>query len=205
MQNKKIIIIGIFVVVAFLGAILINGLLKNGVFGGNSSSFNDQVIKTEVINVNDVPEVDGIKTTKKSTSLFVVEIKGEVLYPGVYEFESDEVLVQDVIAIAGGLTKRADTSLINLASLVLNHSSITIGSKDEKSYVLREGEDIPKININTCTKEELESLDGIGEAKAIEIINYRKINGYFRSIEDLKQVNGIGDVVYQKIKDYITV
>lgn len=204
MQNKNVIVIGIFAVITILGAILINNLFKNGLIGGSSSSPDSNIV-TKIINVDDVVEVEGVKTTSKKDNHLVVEIKGEVVFPGIYEFYSDEVLVQDVINMAGGLTKRADTSLINLASLVANHSSITIGSIETKSYVLGEGEEDSKININTCTQEELESLEGIGESKAIQIINYRKINGFFQSIEDIKKVNGVGDAVYQKIKDYITV
>ena len=204
MQNKNVIVIGIFAVITILGAILINNLFKNGVIGASSSSDNTQIV-TKIINVDDIVEVEGVKTTSKKDNHLVVEIKGEVVFPGIYEFDNDEVLIQDVINMAGGLTKRADTSLINLASLVTNHSSITIGSIESKSYVLGEGEKENKININTCTKEELESLEGIGESKAIQIINYRKVNGLFQSIEDIKNVSGIGDAVYQKIKDYITV
>ena len=160
---------------------------------------------TKIVYVDDVVSVNGTKTDEIKNSRIVVEIKGEVVYPGIYEFDTNEVLIQDVINMAGGLTKRADTSLINLASLVSNHSSITIGSIESKSYVLGEGEIQNKININTCTVEELESLEGIGESKAIQIINYRKVNGFFQTIEDIKNVSGVGDAVYQKIKDYITV
>ena len=204
MQNKNIIFIGILSVITILGIVLINNLFKNGIIGPSDNISSNEIV-TKIVQVDDVVSVNGTKTDEIKNSRIVVEIKGEVVYPGIYEFDTNEVLIQDVINMAGGLTKRADTSLINLASLVSNHSSITIGSIESKSYVLGEGEIQNKININTCTVEELESLEGIGESKAIQIINYRKVNGFFQTIEDIKNVSGVGDAVYQKIKDYITV
>ena len=195
-EYKKYIIIGVFTVVIVLGAILINGLINSGVFRKNVDK------QAEVTTIITTTNTTSETTTKK---IIVVEIKGEVYYPGVYEFEKDEVVVQDVINMAGGLTKKADTSFINLAEVVENHSSITIGTYDTVSYVLKENETNQKVNINTCTIDELITLDGIGETKAKNIISYRKNNGFFSSIEDIKNVEGIGESLYQKIKDHITV
>ena len=61
------------------------------------------------------------------------------------------------------------------------------------------------LNINTATLEQLMTLPGIGESKAKEIINYREINNGFKSIDEIKAVNGIGDSTFAKIKDYITI
>ena len=68
-----------------------------------------------------------------------------------------------------------------------------------------EGEKSGKINLNTSTKEELMTLPGIGESKADSIIKYREEQGKFQSIEDIKQIEGIKDGVFQKIEDLITV
>ncbi|MBP5342840.1 helix-hairpin-helix domain-containing protein [bacterium] len=195
MQNKNMIIIAILILIGFLGAIFINGLFKNGIISNNSN-------KTNIEDININTEVLKEKTTKP---IIIVEIKGEVLYPGIYEFDLEEVLIKNVIDMAGGLTKRADTSSINLASIVENHSSIKIGSIESKSYILGEGEELKKTNINTAEKEDLMALEGVGEVKAIQIINYRRTNGFFQSIEDIKKVNGIGDALFEKIKEYITV
>ena len=62
-----------------------------------------------------------------------------------------------------------------------------------------------KVNINKASKEELLSLNGIGESKALAIIEYRTINGRFNSVEEIKNVTGIGEALFEKIKDYITV
>ena len=193
-DNKKIIIIGVFAVVIVLGAILINGLINNGTFKKDDKE--EEITTTRLIESTTI-------TTEQN--IIVVEIKGEVYYPGVYEFTKDTVVVQDVINMAGGLTKKADTSLINLAEVVSNHSSIVIGTYDSKSYILGENEVFVKVNINTCTIDELVTLDGIGEVKAQNIINYRKANGFFSSIEDIKNVEGVGESLFEKIKDYITV
>ena len=195
-EHKKYIIIGVFTVVIVLGAILINGLISSGAFNKKNDTPKEIVTTKEIKTTTDETQ---------SKKLIVVEIKGEVYYPGVYEFDKEEVVVQDVINMAGGLTKKADTSFINLAEVVENHSSITIGTYDTVSYVLKENEVYQKVNINTCTIDELITLDGIGETKAKNIISYRKNNGFFSSIEDIKNVEGIGESVYQKIKDHITV
>jgi len=188
---KKTIIICVSVVVAALGFFAIAQYFKT-----RSDLY---TVETTVTTETEV------KTTSKSTSIIVVEIKGMVKYPGIYQFSKDEVLVQDVILIAGGLLDGADVSSLNLASLVSNHSSIIIVSNGGKSYILGEGETLSLININTATEEELTELPEIGEVIAKSIVDYRKEHGFFTDIEDIKNVNGIGDAVYEQIKDFITV
>lgn len=168
-----------------------------------------------------------------------VDIKGEVIKPGVYEIEKSKKVI-DVIQLAGGFTEQADTSLINLARQVTNEMVIIIYSKEEVAKALESEEEIIKIvdkqcvcpeikndaclnsesstatddtgvtdttlvNINTATLEELQTLSGIGESKAQAIIEYRETVGQFEKIEDLMEVPGIGEALYEKIKDYLTV
>lgn len=180
------------------------------------------------------------KTTKESKKSqteqekYMVDIKGEVISPGIYELENNSRVI-DVIKLAGGLTENADTTVINLSKRIEDEMVIIIYSKwqvenwketKEQEKYLQEQCISPKegqtkndacidnteefsttssvININTATKEELMTLTGIGEAKAEAIISYReKIP--FTKIEDIKNVSGIGDSVYEDIKDYITV
>ena len=178
-----------------------------------------------------------------------VDIKGAINKPGVYEVNED-MIVNDLISLAGGLREDADTSIINLAKKLANEDLIIIYAKDEVknsnivdtvvkvvdkecicpniqndgcinneidnniSNYNKEELDIKDnetnknsnkiVNINTASKEELMKIDGIGDAKADAIIEYRKKNK-FKSIEDIKDVSGIGEALYEKIKASIRV
>ena len=173
-----------------------------------------------------------------------VDIKGAVQKPGVYEVTEDKKVI-DVVEMAGGFTKNADTSMINLAKKVTNEMVIIIYTADEvkksketetvvkvieKECVCPEikndaclnsnnkeenaetsigtsfNEEMSgKININKASLEEIQALSGIGESKAKAIIKYREENGNFKKIEDLMNVSGIGEALYEKIKNDITV
>ena len=145
-----------------------------------------------------------------------------VVNPGVYEVDSN-LRVNDVIELAGGLLEGADTSYINLAKIVTDEMTIIIYSNEEvlekykkENCICEEynivnnacinTEDNNKlININTASLEELQSIDGIGESKAKSIISYREEHGLFNKVEDIKNVSGIGESLFEKIKIYITV
>lgn len=122
-----------------------------------------------------------------------VEIKGEIQNPGIYEVKMD-ACVNDVILLAGGLTDKANTDSISLVRKVENREVVVIGKLDESSSQL--------ISINTASKEELETLPGIGPSLASRIIEYRSITP-FSCLEDIKNVKGIGDKLFEKIKDRI--
>lgn len=152
-----------------------------------------------------------------------VDIKGAVNKPGVYQV-SDNTLVNDVITLAGGLTKNGVTTNINLSKKVTDEMVIYIFTKNEltkvttttpiiKTEIIEVNNCIKEenmessnglININTASKEELMNVSGIGESKADAIIEYRKTNS-FKSIEDIMNISGIGESVFAKIKTYITV
>lgn len=145
-----------------------------------------------------------------------VYISGEVKKEGVYYLDKD-ARVANLIDIAGGLTQNADISKINPAQKLNDSDKIIIPEKkDEVEEEIEQIEDnisveeelehitIEKININTATKEELETLNGIGEATANKIINYRKSNP-FKEIEDIMNVPGIGEAKFNNIKDDICV
>ena len=128
-----------------------------------------------------------------------IDIKGEVVAPGYYELEY-ESRVKDAIKVAGGETENADLSGINLAMKLADGEEIIIPAKTkgEKSHS-------EKININTADMYTLCKLDGIGEATASDIIEYRNEKGGFKNITDLKKIKGIGVKKFNKIKDKITV
>ena len=160
---------------------------------------------------------------KESNTKVVVDIKGMITNPGVYEVEKNS-RVNDVIALAGGLLEGADTSKINLAKIVEDEMTIIIYSIEEilEKYKVENCVCIPceiindacinntdnttnLININTATKEELKQIDGVGDTKAEAIIKYRNDNGPFKDIEEIKKVSGIGETLFEQIKIYITI
>lgn len=181
----------------------------------------------EVIALNDKEEVEEIKEETVVDTIFI-DIKGEIKYPGVYEMQLGDRVI-DAVQMAGGFTDEATTDNVNLSkrlkdetviiipSYLKNYDNITI----KNDYEIDSNDDIVQseetendgkvesssnlININTASVIELMSLDGIGESKAKAIIEYRDINGDFENILDIKNVSGIGESIYEKIKDYITV
>lgn len=146
----------------------------------------------------------------KSDDRIGVYISGEVKNTGVYYLKKDS-RITDLINICGGLTEEADVSKINPAQKLNDSDKIIIPKKEEnlntESIEDTNESDInvqEKININTATKDELTSLNGIGEATANKIINYRNKNK-FKEIEDIMNVPGIGEAKFNNIKDYICV
>lgn len=145
-----------------------------------------------------------------------VYISGEVKNEGVYYLDKN-ARVTNLIDIAGGLTENADISKINPAQKLNDSDKIIIPEKKDEveeeiqqtddNTSVEEDSDISiseKININTATKEELETLNGIGEATANKIINYRKSNP-FKEIEDIMNVPGIGEAKFNNIKNDICI
>lgn len=144
-------------------------------------------------------------------SLFV-DISGAVAEPGVYEVDKDTRLFQ-VIEMAGGLTDDADADAVNRASFVEDGQKIIIpvkGSGGANGTAASQGaasQAAPGqglVNINTASRDELMELNGIGDVMADRIIEYRSSNA-FKSKEDIMSVNGIGKGIYEKIKDRITI
>lgn len=139
-----------------------------------------------------------------------VHIVGAVKKPGVYTFD-EKPRVVDVVEEAGGFAKDAVKSGINQAETVEDGSQIVIESKRDKKKGIAAGErqaaedKSDLLNINTATKEELMTLTGIGESKAMSIISYRDTNGKFENIEDIMKITGIKAGVFEKIKNQIRV
>lgn len=215
-KYHKIIFFIIFISLIFLIVIIKSKLLHNKY--ENIDTSNDKIVNNEI--------------KKNATEMCVIDIKGEVNNPGVYTTSCDDN-VSDVIRLAGGLTEQADTSITNLAKKIDNEMVIIIYSKEEikNSNVVDtivkviEGECVcpniqndscindeiddtignnKLININSASLEELKSIPGIGESKAKAIINYRNNNGKFKTIEDIQNVDGIGNKLYEEIKVYLT-
>lgn len=147
---------------------------------------------------------------QETISYIICEIKGEIRKPGVYKLKEGDRL-NDLVRIAGGLTENADPLAINLAVRLEDGQSVIVPDRFSDNTALIEAQNSKdkekdsKININTATSSELETIPGIGPATAANIIKYREDNGPFKSIEDITKVNRIGDKTFEKIKDYIKI
>lgn len=199
LKNKNVIIFIIALLIVFFSGFFIGKATSKG----GVSSKNEEVMFLD-------EEVENIK----------VYITGEINNSGVYELKKGSRVI-DLIKLAGDLTKDGDLNAINPARTLRDGESITIPKKvsvdssteeDATSNDLSTSQSVKSgktkeglININKATKEELMELPGIGEVKSQAIIDYREENGSFVSIEDIKEVSGIGDKTFEKIKDKITV
>jgi competence protein ComEA len=162
------------------------------------------------VNANDV-FVQSTPIENKDSSSIVVCINGEVKAPGVYELKSGSRL-RDLIKSAGGLNADAEISKLNMAKklkdedlIFIDKVNIVNGVKIGTTSSLGKISSTSKININIATKEELDTLPGIGAITAQSIIDYREKNGDFSTIEDIKKVGRIGDKTLEKFKDRIDV
>lgn len=142
-----------------------------------------------------------------------VHITGAVKKPGVYIFDEPPRVVE-VVEEAGGFTKDAVKSGVNQAEIVEDGVQIVIASKRDAKKTATSGKtsgtgepsaEDSQIDLNTATKEELMTLTGIGESKAMSIVAYRETNGKFKKIEDIMNITGIKDGVFEKIKSRIKV
>lgn len=146
------------------------------------------------------------ETTDLADEKICVYILGAVHEPGIIEAPVDSRLYQ-IIELASGETEDADLSKVNLASIVKDGQKIVIPYKaiNISGELYNMGVEENLVNINTASEEKLQSLSGIGASTARKIIQYREDVGSFLSIEDLKNVSGIGESKFNAIKDEITV
>ena len=205
--QKRIFIIGIIITVGIIA------------FYVYSKDNNYEEISTEEIMVKNETQTEETTDTEK----IVVHIMGAVKNEGIVEL-NEGARVSDAINSAGGLAEDADMSKINLAYVLEDGVKIRIPSINDEhteEYITTDGVEIVEsssqttqnggnsksglININTANETELDSLPGIGPSIAAKIINYREENGDFASIEDIKNVNGIGDSKFEELKDLICV
>lgn len=170
---------------------------------------------------------NNVDSNKNDNLNIIVHISGAVNKEGVIELKENS-RIADAIEKAGGLKANACMDEINLAYKLEDGMKIHIPTIEEQknenikeesnNYIEKnnivgdtntnsnkQSKQTTKVNINKATQTELEALPGIGPSIALKIVNYRKENGKFKSIEDLKQVNGIGDSKFNKIKNLITI
>ena len=156
---------------------------------------------------------DSLEDSKKAEKKIYVHICGQVNQSGVYCLGEDS-RIMDVVEMAGGFTEQAAKDYVNLAQKLIDGQQIYIPDieevKENKVPVNlsnngQESQKTGKVNINTADKDTLMTLTGVGEAKAEAIIKYREKNGGFKAIEEIKEIEGIKDGVFNKIEDEIEV
>lgn len=155
--------------------------------------------ETEVVENNTQKE-----DSKATGGIIYVDISGCVNNPGVYEFE-EGARVFHVIEEAGGLTEDANIDDLNRAEQISDGQKIIIYSKNNDKNISYGESSSGKININSADSSKLQEIPGVGPATAQKIIEYREQTGRFRSIEDIKNVSGIGEKTFESMKEYITV
>ena len=216
-KKNKILLIVIVAIVAIISYYFI--------FDRKEEWLNNQEQNLEIkeeIKTNDQIENNSNEQQLEKNENIIVHVSGAVNKEGIVELKNNSRII-DAIDKAGGLKDEADITNINLAYIIEDGMKIHIPSKEEKestiivesnidSGTVEQSNEIKsnnnkklKININTATKTDLETLPGIGESTALKIIEYRKKKGKFKLIEDIKQVNGIGENKFNKINELITV
>lgn len=205
--------ITVIIIISCIFFIVIGGYL----YSVYSSTNEESLIEGEDI-VEESYEQKSIQSEK-----VIVHIAGEVNNPGIIEVEEGS-RIADIVEMAEGFTNTADVSKINLAYVVQDGQKITIPStenleektEEDSNYIIQDNakgvieestqkeKNVGIVNINKATQTELEQLPGIGTSTALKIVEYRKTNK-FKTIEDIKNVSGIGEAKFDKIKDYITI
>lgn len=199
-KNKK----EIFIVITMFSMLTI--LAVGYKFFKSNFNKNTEISKTYK-NVKDSSE--NLEKKEIDSDKIFVHIDGEVNKPNLYEMKKSDRM-KDLIDKAGGLTKNADASKINLAIKLKDEMKVHIYKIGEVKNNVNEGskqntsvENNNLININTATEQDLCKLTGIGPSKAKMIIEYREKTKFF-NIEDITKVSGIGKKTFDKIKDKIT-
>ena len=207
-KNQKIGLIIICIIVA--------GIIGYYIYGGENSNNSD-------IDNMLVEENTTIEETEEE-SMIIVHITGAVQKEGIVKL-GENARIADAIEAAGGTTELVDMSKINLAYVLEDGMKIYIPSIKDKEEDIEQiegdyltetkSENIStekgtkkndgKVNINTATEAELDTLPGIGPATADKIIQYREETGKFKKIEDIKNVKGIGESKFENIKEQISV
>ena len=223
-DNKKKLIILIILIIGIIIAFIIYTISTNTY---NEISLDSLVSDNENIAENINNEINNQSENQlvneiDETEEIIVHIAGEVKKEGIVYLKQGSRII-DAIKEAGGETKEADLSQINLAYELQDGQKVYIPNKNEKiteyitvssgnNVIVEENKNSEstegkenKVNINTANQSELDSLPGIGPSIAQRIIEYREENGNFQKIEDLQNVKGIGDAKFSNIKDNVTV
>ena len=192
------------------------GLLVGGFFllkPASQTSVKETNLQAEVaaVSKDSSTEKEVTKEEPLEQDLITVDVKGAVKSPGIYDLPVGS-RVNDAVQKAGGLTEQADSKSINLAQKVSDEALVYVPTKGEEaaSQQTASGTDsstskAKKVNLNKASLEELKQVKGLGGKRAQDIIDHRETNGKFKSVDELKKVSGIGAKTIEKLKDYVTV
>ena len=195
------------------------GFLVGGFFllkPTSQTSVKETNLQTEVTTVaKDSSSEKEVKKEEKEEpleqDLITVDVKGAVKSPGIYDLPVGS-RVHDAVQKAGGLTEQADSKSLNLAQKVSDEALVYVPTKEEESASQQAASGTTpssskekKVNLNIASLEELKQVKGLGGKRAQDIIDHREANGKFKSVDELKKVSGIGAKTIEKLKDYVTV
>ena len=163
------------------------------------------------VSKDSVSENEVKKEEPVEQDLITVDVKGAVKAPGIYDLPVGS-RVNDAVQKAGGLTEQADSKSLNLAQKVSDEALVYVPTKGEESTSQQTSSGTTsstskdkKVNLNKASLEELKQVKGLGGKRAQDIIDHRESNGKFKSVDELKKVSGIGAKTIEKLKDYVTV
>ena len=170
-------------------------------------------LQSEVIAVpkdsTDEKEDGNQKEEVVEQDLITVDVKGAVKTPGIYDLPVGS-RINDAVQKAGGLTDNADNKSINLAQKIRDEALVYVPTKEEATSQATQSnasnsKENKKVNLNKASLEELKQVKGLGAKRAQDIIDHRDSNGKFKSVDELKKVSGIGAKTIEKLKEYVTV
>ena len=149
------------------------------------------------------------ETEEVEQDLITVDVKGAVKSPGIYDLPVGS-RINDAVQKAGGLTENADSKSINLAQRISDEALVYVPTKEETTSQEAHSnasntKENKKVNLNKASLEELKQVKGLGAKRAQDIIDHRESNGKFKSVDELKKVSGIGAKTIEKLKEYVTV
>lgn len=152
------------------------------------------------------PVASAAPARSTASTTIVVAVSGKVRHPGLVRLPAGS-RVADAIDAAGGVLPGTDTSTLNLARKVSDGELITVGvaAPAGPSSGASDSSAGGLVNLNTATVEQLETLPGVGPVLAQRIIDYRDQHGPFTSVDQLRQVSGIGDAKFNDLKNRVTI
>ena len=204
-MHKYIFNIVFQVMAVFMTALSLCGCAKDAVIGFEGGEMAGEAVDAAIPDTEE--KIDNNDAAEEDSANICVFVCGAVMDPGVVELPAGS-RVADALEKAGGFTEFADKSYVNLASVLTDGQKVYFPEEGEAVYECSGDEQSGqsgdgRININTADKDLLCSLPGIGDAKAEAIIVYREENGSFSDPEDIMNVSGIGESLYEKIRDLI--